>query len=96
MCRTRWCTQNQKLPSQMQTVWRTSSEPDKSDKTLEPEQHMLNSADPNQEEIKLLQTERPENTTKESPGPKSSTKKSSRIFTASYFSSANGLFQPLP
>ena len=75
--------------SNPKSVWETSSEPDKSDKPLEPEQHILNSVDPDQEEKKTPQTKRPESTTKESPGPKSSTKKSSRFFPASYFSSGD-------
>lgn len=62
---------------------------DKLDKPLERDQHVLNNVDPEQEEIKKLQNKRPESTTKETPGPKSSTKKSSRFYSASYFSSGD-------
>lgn len=62
---------------------------DKLDKPFERDQHVLNNVDPEQEEIKKLQNKRPESTTKETPGPKSSTKKSSRFYSASYFSSGD-------
>ncbi|KAG0622480.1 hypothetical protein M758_3G100400 [Ceratodon purpureus] len=79
-----------KIPvSNPESVLETPPDSDKSDKLLEPDQHVLNHVDPEQEETKTPQAKRPENTTKESPTPKSSTKKSSRFFSASYFSSGD-------
>lgn len=75
--------------SNPESVLETPPDPDKSKKLLEPDQHVLNNVDLEQEEIKTSQTKRSESITKESPAPKSSTKKSSRFFSASYFSSGD-------
>ena len=77
------------ISSSPERVLETPLDPDKSDKPLELDRHVFNSVDPEQEEIKAPQTKRPESTTKETPAPKSSTKKSSRFFQASYFSSGD-------
>lgn len=65
-------------------------EVDKADKQLESDQQVVSIVDSEQEEAKTSpQTRKPDIATKEAPAPKSSVKKSSRFFPASYFSSGD-------
>ncbi|XP_073393167.1 K(+) efflux antiporter 2, chloroplastic isoform X2 [Physcomitrium patens] len=66
----------------------SSIESEKLDKEPQPDQ-MLVDVNPKHEEPKSSPTKRAESTTNESSGPKSLTKKSSRFFPASYFSSGD-------
>jgi len=82
--------------SNSESVVEAPPELDKADKQLESDQQSVINVDFEQEENKTLpQTRKPDTTTKESPAPKSSIKKSSRFFSASYFSSGDeGEFSP--